>query len=336
MGHHSTKTVVKETSQSSTDSYLSKIPGYSQLITQAVQQGANADVPEYQYTGLNAMQQAALQAAASDNSPLAQASDFFSKFGNEALSTGESTTSTALSNLQQIQNMNAADYNSLISQYTNSDLVARQKAASTKALNDELSGVIQSIRQSDVASGNMGSSRGGVAEGVATGKTQEAIANANLGIDTTAYHQALNMAQSQISNKANISGQLLTFGSQQSQLGLNAQNAALQYRQQQLSNQYNVGSAYQQEASNQQQVQRLNQFLRANPALYRAALINSQLPGLATAGWYNQGSGTTSTKQSSGSGLGGALGGIAGAAIGGMFGMPTLGAGLGGSLGQSL
>ncbi|MGL4358721.1 MAG: hypothetical protein ACRCSY_08535, partial [Cetobacterium sp.] len=66
--------------------------------------------------------------------------------------------------------------NQMASEMYNSDLVKSQTDQLTKNVQEGLAGEMQAINQRAVSGGGMGSSRAGVAEGVATGKAADAIA----------------------------------------------------------------------------------------------------------------------------------------------------------------
>lgn len=80
-----------------------------------------------------------------------------------------------------------------------SDMVKQQKAQLSEDVNKGLSGQIRDLNQQAVASGNMGSSRAGVAEGVATTGAAKAIAQGGAAIENaardSAYSQALGTLQ---------------------------------------------------------------------------------------------------------------------------------------------
>lgn len=77
-----------------------------------------------------------------------------------------------------------------------SDLVKQQKAQLTEDVREGLASNIQALNQQAAATGNMGSSRAGVAEGVATTGAAKAIAQGSASIENaareSAYGQALN------------------------------------------------------------------------------------------------------------------------------------------------
>ena len=80
-----------------------------------------------------------------------------------------------------------------------SDTVKSQTDQLGKTVREQLAGNIQDINQASTSSGNMGSSRAGVAEGVAKGKAAEAVASGVADIQnsarTNAQQAALNTLQ---------------------------------------------------------------------------------------------------------------------------------------------
>lgn len=314
MGHHSSS---KSTTTTDTSSMLWKLPGYKDMVSQAV---ANAgEMPAYQYVGLNEAQQNSINGMIGNN-PVTNAADYYQQTGQQLTGQGQSlygsgssTASQALSRLNQIQGMSASDYNSLISQYTNSDLIKQQTARAQEASANQFAGALQQINRGAAMSGTMGSSRAGVASGVAAGEANQNLLDVTTRINENAYQNAMQLANAQISRSSALNQGLLSSGLQSMQLGANVQGQGLSAYgqgvnawQRAMSNQYQAGSLLQQNAQNQMSVDRMNQMLKDNPALFRVALLNSQLPQLAAP--YTSSSSTSKT--SGGGGLGGVLGAV--------------------------
>lgn len=77
------------------------------------------------------------------------------------------------------------------------DLVNKQIAQAQQAASENLQGALQSINQGASATGNMGSSRAGVASGVATGEAQKQLLNNITNIQQQARTEAYGLAQNQ-------------------------------------------------------------------------------------------------------------------------------------------
>jgi len=129
---------------------------------------------------------------------------------------GIDTAKSLLSNLASNGGITAKDINSMTSALYDSDTVKSQTDQLGKTVRDQLAGNIQDINQSSTSSGNMGSSRAGVAEGVAKGKAAEAIATGVADIQntarTTAQQAALNTLQNNQSTQLNAANQLGSLG----------------------------------------------------------------------------------------------------------------------------
>lgn len=99
-----------------------------------------------------------------------------------------------------------------------SDLVQSQKEQLASDVQKSLSGQIQQLNQQAAASGNMGSSRAGVAEGVATGEAAKAIAQGQASIENSAIQNAITQAmgtlQGNQSLQLNATNALGTLGIQ--------------------------------------------------------------------------------------------------------------------------
>ena len=129
---------------------------------------------------------------------------------------GIDTAKSLLSSLASNGGITAKDINSMTSALYDSDTVKSQTEQLGKTVREQLAGNIQDINQSSTSSGNMGSSRAGVAEGVAKGKAAEAIATGVADIQntarTTAQQAALNTLQNNQSTQLNAANQLGSLG----------------------------------------------------------------------------------------------------------------------------
>lgn len=140
----------------------------------------------------------------------------------------------ALSGLTQ-QGITSENINKMAKDLYDTEMVKSQKESLGKDIQSGLEKQVQSINQSAAGSGNMGSSRAGVAEGVATGEAADAYATGAAGIENaarnSAYSQALGTLQGNQSTALNAAGQLGQLGLGSGNLmgsTTNAQNQILQ------------------------------------------------------------------------------------------------------------
>lgn len=169
----------------------------------------------------------------------------------------------ALGGLTQ-QGITGEDINKLAGELYNKDLVESQTKQLTKDVQAGLDKNIQGLNQQASASGNMGSSRAGVAEGVAVGKAGEAIAEGSAAIQNAASQAAVNQALGTLQGNQNTAlgaaGQLGNLGLGSGNLGLgtlNGQNQILQ-------NQLQGGILGQMHSQNQANNNWFNQTGQAN------------------------------------------------------------------------
>ncbi|MGL5013665.1 MAG: hypothetical protein ACRC6V_05155 [Bacteroidales bacterium] len=133
------------------------------------------------------------------------------------------------------QGITSENINKMAGELYDSDLVKSQKEQMGKELESGLNKRVQGINQQSSGSGNMGSSRAGVAEGVAVGETADAYAAGGAAIENAARKDAmagaLGTLQGNQSTALGAGGQLgsLGLGSGNLQLGtLGSQNQILQ------------------------------------------------------------------------------------------------------------
>ncbi|MGL5582275.1 MAG: hypothetical protein ACRDCE_15125 [Cetobacterium sp.] len=216
------------------------------------------------------------------------------------------------------QGITGQDINKLASELYDNEMVASQKQQLTQDVQKGLDKNIQGLNQQASAGGNMGSSRAGVAEGVAIGEAGKAIATGSANIENaarqSAYGQALGTLQGNQSTALGAAGQLGQIGLGSGQLGLGMLNGQNQILQNQLMG-AGIGQNHAQNILN-------NQW------------FNQQ--GQANAGWDNLskylgiagaigGMGGTSTTTGKGNSGGGGLSSIIGAGSTAMGGLGALG-----------
>lgn len=219
----------------------------------------------------------------------------------------------ALGGLTQ-QGITSEDINKMAEDLYDSDMVASQKEQLGKDVQAGLAKNVQGINQASAGSGNMGSSRAGVAEGVAIGEASDAIAQGGASIEnaarTSAYGQALGTLQGNQSTALGAAGQL-------GQLGLGAGNlgvSSLTGQNQILQNQLQGALIGQNQNQNVLNNQWFNQQGSANAGW---DAINKYLGVAGSVGGMG---GTSSSSGGTGSSLGGILGmGSSIAGIAGMF-----------------
>ena len=133
------------------------------------------------------------------------------------------------------QGITSDKINQMAKDLYDTDMVKSQKEQLGKDVQAGLDKNVQGINQRSAGSGNMGSSRAGVAEGVAIGEASDAIAQGGASIENAArqnaYGQALGTLQGNQSTALGAAGQLgsIGLGSANAQLGgLTGQNQILQ------------------------------------------------------------------------------------------------------------
>jgi hypothetical protein len=106
-------------------------------------------------------------------------------------------------------NISDADVLSNAGQYINSELLGQQIEAATRGdVRNLTENLLPSIDRGAIASGNLGSSRAGVAQGVATRGTQDRIADVSAQMRGSAYQDALNRSYANLAGnrQAQIGG----------------------------------------------------------------------------------------------------------------------------------
>ncbi|ECW3055614.1 hypothetical protein F3W96_19690 [Salmonella enterica] len=341
----SSKTTTTEDTKN--QNWLAQNKDYSALVNQGISQGSQMDIPGYQLADYNqGFYQAAqnLQQGA-DLGYLQKGAGYMQGLGQQQLTSGLALQQQAQGQLSKFANMTQADYQAGFKSEYNGDLVKEQIAGLTSDVNDWYMGATHGLDQQATASGNMGSSRAGVAQGVLGGQAAKAISSGSLQYRTAEesaaqnrYMSYLNMQQQGASQLASLAGQQISTGSNFYNQGMGYQS---QYNAGWLQNQQNainVGSMLQQQQQNQLDIMRQNQLLQQSPALARLGYMNQFLGPIAN--YSSSGSKTTTTvAPAQGNGMMGGIMGAAGAVAGAYFGGPMgaqLGASLGGAVGNSM
>lgn len=196
------------------------------------QGGINAEWIDKEVADLTPeMQQAVKDMLNSDQ--LKQTIGQINQAGQQGLS-GIGQATGALGGLTQ-QGITGENINKLAEELYDTEMVKGQKESLGKDIEQGLNKRVQGINQQAAGTGNMGSSRAGVAEGVATGEAADAYATGASNIEnaarTSAYGQALGTLQGNQSTALGAAGALgqLGLGSGGLMSGnLNAQNQILQ------------------------------------------------------------------------------------------------------------
>lgn len=161
--------------------------------------------------------------------------------------------------------------NDLASQFYDSDTVKSQTAQLGKDVTDAYNQQVNQLNQQASGTGNMGSSRAGVAQGVMSGKANEALARGTADIQNTArtnaYNQAIGTLQGNQQTNLNAANSLGQLGMNQGSL---AQGTSGIY-QQMLENQFGAANIGQTQEQNKALNDYFNQY------------------GQSQAGWQNLG-----------------------------------------------
>lgn len=339
------KTTTTENKTENQESWLQRNPQYQQMETNAINEANNFNMPLYQMAGENdyLTQGKAGIAQGVDTTPYKTASDYMTSQGQGLYQSGTSNLANYQSIIDRIGGMGQSDYQQALQSEYNSDLVKSQIAGYTSDINDQLGQFTKNLNEAATASGNMGNSRAGVAQGVAEGQAQKAIGSASVQYRTNEETNAFNRLQTYLSNQMNAATAGANLATQQQGLGLNMYGQGMNYlnqynqaNQQNYQNLFTLGQYQYGQDQAQLDMQRQNQIIQQSPALTRLGYFNQTLLPTANLGMYGASQGTTVQQApATGGSLFGAITGVAGAVVGGIYG-GTAGAKLGGSLGGAV
>lgn len=218
-----------------------------------------------------------------------------------------------MGNANNMQNQGMADYrdimdklqgggfNDMVNNMYNSDLVQAQKENIGKDIQSGLNKSVQALNQQSSGSGNMGSSRAGVAQGVMTGEAMDAYAKGAAGIESNAWNTAVQSAGQQagqmmqgalggINSGNQMFGQAGNMFNSSMGWGSNIMGGMLQ----DTTNKFQAGSIQQQWNQAQIDNDRLNQMIKNNPQLAQLQLLLPIIGGTAGWGGTTSGSGSNS------------------------------------------
>ena len=338
----------QQSSTNSSESWLQKNPQYQALEQNALNEAQGFNMPQYQLAGENDNIKQALAglSAGTDTQEYKDAAAYLKQQGMSQQQLGQQNQSNATNILDQFKNMSQDDYRQMVANEYDNDLVRSQISGATQDINDQRDQALQGINQRASTSGAMGSSRAGVASGVAIGKALNAVGNASVQYRTAEEANAANRLNSYMNLRTNTANSYANIGQAQQTQGLNQYNQGMGYlnqanqlQTQNYQNQLTAGQLQRSMDQNALDVQRQNQISAQTPALQRLAMYNQQylpMANLSTTGNASgTSSGTSTTIQqapATGGNLLGGLMGMGGSALGGMFG-GGMGASMGGMLG---
>lgn len=202
--------------------------------------------------------------------------------------------------------------NSLAGQLYDSDLVKSQSDQLAKDVDYAYQGQVKDLNQQAGATGNMGSSRAGVAQGVMAGKANEAVAKGTADIQNNArnqaYGQALGTLQGNQGTNLAAGGALGNLGMNQGQLQAGNANTY----QQMIQNQLNGANYGQSRGDGKAQNDWFNQVGKGNAGWDN---LSKYLGMVGSVGSMGGTSNTNATNTASGGG-GGGFGGMFNQALG--------------------
>ncbi|EBW2292210.1 hypothetical protein DFV88_24820 [Salmonella enterica subsp. enterica serovar Newport] len=337
----------KSTEKTQNQNWLAQNKEYSALVNQGISQGSQMNIPGYEVAGFGPEYQAAAQRllTGADYGYLTNAADYFGGIGKGQLTSGLALQQQAQTGISRLANLSQEDFDKGIAAEFNSQLVNEQIAGLKSDINEQYLGAVSGLNLNAATTGNMGSSRAGVAQAVMSGQAMKAISSGSLAYRTAEesaatqrYQSLLGFQQQGVSQLANLANQQIGYGSQFANQAVGYQNQYTAGWLQNQQNAMNVGAtqqAYQQQLLD---INRQNQLLAQSPALARLGYMNQFLGPIAN--YSTSGTRTTTTvAPPQGNGLMGGIMGAAGAVAGAYFGGPMgaqLGASLGGAVGNSI
>ncbi|HDG7833283.1 TPA: hypothetical protein PCJ90_001351 [Klebsiella quasipneumoniae] len=328
-GGKQTQTTKSDSSNEQT-SWLEKNPQYQQLQQDALNSAQTFNIPQYQLAGSNQYLDEAQQRIAQgvDLSGYQTGYQFMQGQGKSQYENSNNQLSNYQNTLNRIGQMGQSDYQSLVNNEYNSNLVNSQINEATQDINDEYNSQVADLNHQAAASGNMGNSRAGIAQAVMAGKAQRAIGSASVQYRTAEETNAFNRVQAYLGNTLDATRQGASIAQSQASQGLNMYNTGMNYynqynkaQQQNAQNMYAIGQYQQQQLQNQYNNDRQNALINASPSLARLAYFNQTYLPMAQLQTYGTAQGTNTTTLTGGGGsIFGGLMGMGGAAIGGYYG----------------
>ncbi|EGJ3141391.1 hypothetical protein IGV50_004415 [Salmonella enterica subsp. enterica serovar Newport] len=332
----------KQTTKSNDENtnWLMKNAAYTGLANQGITEGSQMTIPGLQNANYSQQFYANLNDLANgvDLSDYARYQGFYDTQGKSMLNQGQEYLGGATDVLSRIQNMSGEDWQKDFNQEYNSDFVKSRISQVSDIYNEQKNASIQSLNQGATQSGNMGSSRAGVAQGVIESQAAKNIASATT--DIQAQEEAA--AEQRLMNRYGLStgaaGQMAGIGQQSIATGLNltgqgygVYQAGNQAQIANWTNALNAGQTQQEIEQQNLDIARQNAMMAQSPSLQRLGYMNQFLGPMANYQTYGTNTSTTTTQAAKKSPWGTVLGAV-GTGVGAYFGGPV-GAQIGGSIG---
>lgn len=220
------------------------------------------------YINMNKWQQGALGGLAQGNKP---AWGMLGNLGANSMWQGSQGQSGAMQGLGQLLGpggaLTAEGIYNTAQGLVNHDLIKSQTAALQDAVSTGLAGEMQNINQRATASGGMGSSRAGIAEGVATEGAAKALSQGSAAITGAATDKAVQSAIQSGMNQLSGLGQLGQLGSGMYGQGQGSILGSISGNRNDLLDRLQAGNIWQNEEEKKAAIDRYNQMVKDNPQL---------------------------------------------------------------------
>ncbi len=327
VGGGSKKESSTQTSNNTQQSFLMANTDYKNYTNQAIKEIGNINITPQQMAEMPAAERSALQnlMTGQDYSQYTKAQQLMTSGGEKLFNQGQEQLSGATDILSRLQNLSQTDYQNMLSSEMNNDLVKSQIGQATEDINAYAQKQEHALDQTAIGSGNINSSRAGVAQGVIVGNAAKAIGSASVQYRTAEEQNAQNRLMSYLNLQSGTASQLANIGQNQQSTGLNMYGQGMGYYGQgiagNLQNQQNAVNAGNMMRTYQQQqldLNRNNQMLMSSPSLARLGYANQYLIPMAQLSQTTNGT-TTVSQQVPKQGMLGGLLAAGGMAAGGYF-----------------
>ncbi len=289
-GGGSKKESSTQTNNSTQNSLLWNNSDYRNASNSAMGEISKLNIPSYQLAGLPDQERAALEKAMQgQNYDLYNtASQQMRTQGQSQYEQGSQRVNQSADLLDRLQNLSQGDYQKMLASEENTDLVNQNIAQLKQDVNETTMQNLHGIDQGATSTGNVGSSRAGVMQGVAIGQGAKAVASGSLQYRTQEEQLAQNRLMSYLNLQSNAATTGAQIGTNQMNTGLNMFGTGMNYygqynagQMQNVQNAVNAGNVMR--AYNQQQidVNRQNALMSQSPSLTRLAYANQYLLPMA-------------------------------------------------------
>ncbi|MDG0490082.1 hypothetical protein [Klebsiella variicola] len=321
LGGGSKKESTTQTSNNTQQSFLMGNKDYQKYTNQGVSEIGNIAITPQQMAEMPEAERQALQGLMQGQNYdyLQQAQKTMGNYGSNLMGEGQTQVSNATDILSRLQNM---DYSAAVKGEMNNDLVKEQIAGLTSDVNDYTNKQISNLNTNAAASGNMGSSRAGVAQAVIVGQGAKAVASGSTQYRSNEEAAATQRIRDYLNIQSTTAGQLAGIGQNQMSMGMGAYGQSVGYGSQyiagQLQNQQNsvnAGNLIRNYNQQQLDVNRYNNQLMSAPSLARLAYANQTLLPMASLSQTSNGT-TVSTQYVPQQGMLSGLMGMGGMALG--------------------